>query len=81
MKEIILSLALIFLILMMGRTEITLHPFHFSMPGWPNVVGYILIALGLFFLNLDSRTQGYKDGFKDGTDKVIKLLKEQAKEE
>lgn len=81
MKETILTLSLIFLILIMGRTEITLSPFSFRMEGWPNVVGYILIALGLLFLNLDSKNQGYKEGFNDCKDKVMEILKEQTKEE
>ena len=78
MKETVLLLAaLVFSVLMIGRTEISLYPFHFRMEGWMSVVGYILIAIGLVFLQVDSRHQGYKEAHDD----VHKMIENRVKED
>lgn len=78
MKETVLVLAaLVFLVLMIGRTEMSLHPFYFRMEGWMSVVGYILIALGFVFLQVDSYQQGYKKALDD----ALEMIENKAKED
>ena len=33
-------------VLFMGRTEISFSPFYIRMPGWQNVVGWLLLLIG-----------------------------------
>lgn len=67
MKTIIACALLVLLVLFMGRTEISLSPFYIRMPGWQNVVGWLLLMLGVGFLNNEAKRQAYEEGFDDGT--------------
>lgn len=47
------------------------------MEGWMSVVGYILIALGFVFLQVDSYQQGYKKALDD----VLEMIENRVKED
>lgn len=73
MKIVIYILALTFITLLLGRTEIRFNPFSINMEGWRNLVGWILVVVGIGFLCQDSRIDGYEKGITDS----IEYLKSQ----
>lgn len=66
MKTIIGCTLLVLFVLFMGRTEISFSPFYIRMPGWQNVVGWLLLLFGVGFLNNEAKRQAYEEGFDDG---------------
>ena len=76
MKAIIGCILLVLFVLFMGRTEISFSPFYIRMPGWQNVVGWLLLLIGIGFLCNDARRQSYEKGLVDGTDYVEGQIKD-----
>lgn len=70
MKTIIGCILLVLFVLFMGRTEISFSPFYIRIPGWQNVVGWLLLLIGIGFLCNDARQQSYEKGLEDGFDYV-----------
>ena len=70
MKTIIGCTLLVLFVLFMGRTEISFSPFYIRMPGWQNVVGWLLLLIGIVFLNNEAKRQAYEEGFDDGVSHV-----------
>ena len=66
MKAIIGCRLLVLFVLFMGRTEISFSPFYIRMPGWQNVVGWLLLLFGVGFLNNEAKRQAYEEGFDEG---------------
>lgn len=66
MKTIIGCTLLVLFVLFMGRAEISFSPFYIRMPGWQNVVGWLLLLFGVGFLNNEAKRKAYEDGFDDG---------------
>ena len=75
MKTIIGCALLVLFVLFMGRTEISFSPFYIRMPGWQNVVGWLLLLIGIGFLCNDARQQSYEKGLVDGVDYVKGQIK------
>lgn len=75
MKTIIGCALLVLFVLFMGRTEISFSPFYICMPGWQNVVGLVLLLIGIGFLCNDVRQQSYEKGLVDGSDYAIEQIK------
>lgn len=75
MKTIIGFALLVLFVLFMGRTEISFSPFYIRMPGWQNVVGWLLLMLGVLFLNSNARQDGYEKGIEDAFNIVEELNK------
>ena len=70
MKTIIGCVIFVLFVLFMGRTEISFSPFYIRMPGWQNVVGWLLLLIGVGFLCNDARQKSYEKGVEDGTSYV-----------
>jgi hypothetical protein len=70
MKTIIGCVIFVLFVLFMGRTEISFSPFYIRMPGWQNVVGWLLLLIGVGLLCNDARQQAYEKGVEDGTSYV-----------
>ena len=70
MKTIIGCVVFVLFVLFMGRTEISFSPFYIRMPGWQNVVGWLLLLIGVGFLCNDARQQSYEKGVEDSTSYV-----------
>lgn len=70
MKIIIGCVIFVLFVLFLGRTEISFSPFYILMPGWQNVVGWLLLLIGVGFLCNDARQQSYEKGVEDGTSYV-----------
>lgn len=75
MKTIIGCTLFVLFVLYMGRTEISFSPFYIRMPGWQNVVGWLLLMLGVLFLNSNARQDGYEKGIEDAFNIVEELNK------
>ena len=75
MKTIIGCALLVLFVLFMGRTEISFSPFYIRMPGWQNVVGWLLLMLGVLLLNSNARQYGYEKGIEDAFNIVEELNK------
>lgn len=65
MKTIIGCTLLVLFVLFMGRTEISFSPFYIRVPGWQNVVGWLLLLIGIGFLCNEARQNGYDKGLQD----------------
>ena len=76
MKTIIGCALFVLFVLFIGRTEISFSPFYIRMPGWQNVVGWLLLLIGIGFLCNDARRQSYEKGLVDGTDYVKKKVED-----
>ena len=76
---ITIILVIVWLFLLAGTT-ITFKPFSFSMPNWMNMVGWVLLLLGITFLGVNENLKGYKEGYKKGSDDAIELVKQVNKE-
>ena len=81
MKTIIGCILFVLFVLFMGRTEISFSPFYIRMPGWQNVVGWLLLLFGVGFLNNEAKRQAYEEGFDDGITYVKEWIKNYLKEE
>ena len=81
MKTIIGCTLLVLFVLFMGRTEISFSPFYIRMPGWQNVVGWLLLLFGVGFLNNEAKRQAYEDGFDDGITYVKERIENYLEEE
>ena len=77
MKTIIGCILLVFFVLFMGRAEISFSPFYIRMPGWQNVVGWLLLLIGIGFLCNEARRQGYDEALQDAIDAMEEVNKEQ----
>lgn len=80
MKAIIGCILFVLFVLFMGRTEISFSPFYIRMPGWQNVVGCLLLLIGIGFLCNDARQQSYEKGLVDGADYVKEQIENYLKE-
>lgn len=81
MRELMMIAAFVATVLLVGRTEISFNPFYIRMDGWMNVVGYLLICVGLGFLTIDSYDRGRHKGFKEGVDHVVQYAEEKMKKD
>ena len=79
MKTIIGCALLVLFVLFMGRTEISLSPFYIRMPGWQNVVGWLLLLIGIGFLCNEARQNGYDKGLQDVYDMMEEVNKDYLK--
>ena len=79
MKTIIGCILLVFFVLFMGRTEISFSPFYIRMPGWQNVVGWLLLLIGIGFLCNEARQNGYDKGLQDVYDMMEEVSKDYLK--
>ena len=79
MKTIIGCALLVLFVLFMGRTEISLSPFYVRMPGWQNVVGWLLLLIGIGFLCNEARQNGYDKGLQDVYDMMEEVNKDYLK--
>lgn len=75
MKTAIGIVILVLFVLFMGRTEISFSPFYIRMPGWQNVVGWLLLLIGVGFLNNEAKQEGYEKGLEYAFDIVEELNK------
>lgn len=76
MKTIIGCILIVIFVLFMGRTEISFSPFYIRMPGWQNVVGWLLLLIGIGFLCNDARQNGYDKGLQDVYDMMEEVNKD-----
>ena len=81
MKVIIECILLVLVVLYIGRTEISFSPFCLRMEGWQNVVGFLLLLIGLAFIASDFKQRTYYEGFEDGVDYTIIQFKERLNRE
>ena len=79
MKAIIGFALLVLFVLFMGRTEISFSPFYIRMHGWQNVVGWLLLLIGVGFLCNDARQNGYDKGLQDVYDMMEEVNKDYLK--
>ena len=79
MKTIIGCMLLVLFVLFMGRTEISFSPFYIRMPGWQNVVGWLLLLIGIGFLCNEARQNGYDKGLQDVYDMMEEVNKDYLK--
>lgn len=79
MKIIIGCTLLVLFVLFMGRTEISFSPFYIRMPGWQNVVGWLLLLIGIGFLCNEARQNGYDKGLQDVYDMMEDVNKDYLK--
>ena len=79
MKTIIGCTLLVLFVLFMGRTEISFSPFYIRMPGWQNVVGWLLLLVGIGFLCNEARQNGYDKGLQDVYDMMEDVNKDYLK--
>jgi hypothetical protein len=79
MKTIIGCILLVFFVLFMGRTEISFSPFYIRMTGWQNVVGWLLLLIGIGFLCNEARQNGYDKGLQDVYDMMEEVNKDYLK--
>lgn len=79
MKTIIGCALLVLFVLFMGRTEISFSPFYIRMPGWQNVVGWLLLLIGIGFLCNEARHNGYDKGLQDVYDMMEEVNKDYLK--
>lgn len=79
MKTIIGCILLVLFVLFMGRTEISFSPFYIRMPGWQNVVGWLLLLIGIGFLCNEARQNGYDKGLQDVYDMMEEVNKDYLK--
>ena len=79
MKAIIGCIVFVLFVLFMGRTEISLSPFYIRMPGWQNVVGWLLLLIGIGFLCNEARQNGYDKGLQDVYDMMEEVNKDYSK--
>lgn len=80
MKAIIGCTLLVLFVLFMGRTEISFSPFYIRMPGWQNVVGWLLLLIGIGFLCNEARQNGYDKGLQDVYDMMEEVNKDYLRE-
>lgn len=79
MKTIIGCALLVLFVLFMGRTEISFSPFYIRMSGWQNVVGCLLLLIGMGFLCSNARQEGYDKGLEDAFNIVEEVNKRYSK--
>lgn len=79
MKTIIGCTLLVLFVLFIGRTEISFSPFYIRMPGWQNVVGWLLLLIGIGFLCNEARQNGYDKGLQDVYDMMEEVNKDYSK--
>lgn len=66
-----IALALLF-ILFAGRPEISFNPFYIRINGWLHMLGWLLIIIGIAFLQEDSHRIGYDECQED----IVEYLKD-----
>lgn len=74
-RYIIYTVVISFL-LYLGNLRITLYPFSISMENWKSSLGILLIFIGFLLVGIDIHLDGYKEGSED----MIKELVEKSKE-
>ena len=79
MKPIIACALLVLFALFMGRTEISFSPFYIRIPGWQNVVGWLLLLIGIGFLCNEARQNGYDKGLQNVYDMMEEVNKDYLK--
>lgn len=75
MKTILVTAIFIIGLLWIGEFTITFKPFSISLPGWYKAVGILLFWLSMAVYAIGENTKGYKQGFDDGINKCIEILK------
>lgn len=73
MKAILLIIIAVFMLLYIGDTTISFHPFSIKMESWRLVIGLILIAVGSLLV----ANNYYNKGYRDGINKVIDIIEEE----
>lgn len=73
MKEILLIIIASFMLLYIGDTTISFHPFSIKMESWRLVIGFVLIAVGSLFV----ANNYYNKGYRDGINKVTDIIEEE----
>lgn len=71
---VILAILAVLVLLFIGHLTISFKPFSISLPYWHRAVGALFLCLGVCVYNVGERAKGYKEGLKDGSEAVIKLL-------
>lgn len=56
------------------KIEITLSPFTFQIHGWKEVIGFILIGIGIMMVVTVEHGKGYKKGAEMATEEIDKML-------
>lgn len=77
MKSLIIpGLACVALFIWIADTRLSWRPFKVSMPSIWLAVGWLIVAIGLGFVNFHYRQQGRQAGIKSVTDTMIRALNE-----
>lgn len=78
MKNLIISIVILSVALLyLGHLHISFKPFSISLPLWHRSLGTLLLILGVYVFSIGEHVTGYKKGLDDGSEKVIKYLKEE----
>ena len=62
-------------VLFIGHFRLTFSPFSISLPYWHRALGIVLIVVGCLVYNIGEHMSGYKKGFDNGMEIVLKQLK------
>lgn len=78
MKANLIFTAIIFIIalLYIGHLQVSVKPLNVSLPYWHRSLGVLLVIAGVYVFSIGEHVSGYSQGFKDGADRVINLIKE-----
>ena len=63
MKIVILIVVCLFLIIFLGKPEISFSPFKFKLTETFVMIGWIFIISGLILFSVNDKKKGYKEGF------------------
>ena len=78
MKVLFYLLLIVVMFLLLSKTEISSSGIKIKEPLYG--AGILLILLAIFLIELNARTIGYKEGFSDAKEEVIKVLSNIAEE-
>lgn len=73
-----ITIAVILLVLgflFISQVSINIKPFSISLPYWHRALGVVLIVAGCLVYNIGENVAGYKKGFDNGMEIVLKQLK------
>lgn len=76
--SIISIIVFIVVFLYIGHFRLSLFPFSISLPYWHRAVGVLLVIIGFIIYNVGEKASGYKEGLKNGSEIVWKVLKDKA---
>ena len=80
MKTMLTIISIIAVLVWFGflaGTTISFKPFSISMPNWMNMVGWVFLILAVIFLGLNERKKGYIEGYTEGSQYTIELVKKE----